>query len=143
MGCVHCRKGVGVNSILCTGCSHWIHKKCSSIRGRLTPNPPFKCSRCFGTALVPLMEDLWTLLLLMDNSLLLSTPLICYLGDIISAGGGCEAATVTRVRAAWGKFQELLPILGSKSLSSHTHGRVYSSYVRGGGACFMLVNAGL
>lgn len=29
----------------------------------------------------------------------------CYLGDSIPAGVGCEAATVTSVRAAWGKFQ--------------------------------------
>ena len=83
-----------------------------------------------------------------DGQQLAVVDSFCYLGDIISAGGGCEAATVTRVRAAWGKFQELLPILGSKSLSSHTHGRVYSSCVVSGGgggwwACFLLVNAGL
>ena len=35
----------------------------------------------------------------------------CCLGDSISAGGGCEAATTTRVRAAWGKFRKMLPIL--------------------------------
>ena len=41
----------------------------------------------------------------------------CYLGDNITAGGGYEASTVTRIRAAMGKFQGLLPIFGSKSLS--------------------------
>ena len=31
--CHVCWKGVGVNSILCTGCSHWIHKKAVSAGG--------------------------------------------------------------------------------------------------------------
>jgi len=30
-----CKKGVGSNSICCTKCKKWIHKKCSGIRGRL------------------------------------------------------------------------------------------------------------
>ena len=51
-----------------------------------------------------------------DGQQLAVVDSFCYLGDNISAGGGCEAATVTRIRAVWGKFQELLPILGSKSL---------------------------
>ena len=55
----------------------------------------------------------------------------CYLGDTIAASGGCEATTVTRVRAAWGKFRELLPLLCSKSLSLHTRGKVYNTCVRG------------
>ena len=34
-----CRKGVGSNSILCEGCSHWVHRRCSGIVGVLAPNP--------------------------------------------------------------------------------------------------------
>ena len=71
----------------------------------------------------------------------------CYLGDSISAGGGSEAATVSRVSVAWGKFWELLPILGSKSLSLHTGyvvvcSRVYNSFIRRVHVCFMLLKAG-
>ena len=33
----------------------------------------------------------------------------CYLGDMLSAGGGCEMAVTTRVKTAWKKFRELLP----------------------------------
>ena len=77
------------------------------------------------------MEDIWTPDVTVDGQQLAVVDSFCYLGDSISAGGGCEAATVTRVRTAWGKFRELQPILGSKSLSSHTRGRVYSSCVRG------------
>ena len=39
-----------------------------------------------------------------------------YLGDNISASGGCEAATITRVRAAWVKFRKILLILSCKNL---------------------------
>ena len=37
----------------------------------------------------------------------------CYLGDMLSAGGGCEMAVTTRVETAWKKFRELLPVLTS------------------------------
>ena len=54
----------------------------------------------------------------------------CYLGDMLSAGGGCEMAVTTRVKNAWKKFRELLPVLTSRHLSYKTHGHVYSSCVR-------------
>ena len=54
----------------------------------------------------------------------------CYLGDMLSAGGGCEMAVTTRVKTAWKKFRELLPVLTSRHLSYKTSGHVYSSCVR-------------
>ena len=48
--CGVCRRGVGSNSILCSGCSHWIHKACSGLKGRLTEDPTFICSRCKSLA---------------------------------------------------------------------------------------------
>ena len=53
----------------------------------------------------------------------------CYLGDMLSAGGGCEMAVTTRVKTAWKKFRELLPVLTSRHLSYKTRGHVYSSCV--------------
>ena len=50
----------------------------------------------------------------------------CYLGDMLSAGGGCEIAVTTRVKTAWKKFRELLPVLTSYK----TRGHVYSFCVR-------------
>ena len=32
----------------------------------------------------------------------------CYLGDMLSAAGGCELSTTKRVKTAWKKFKELL-----------------------------------
>ena len=54
----------------------------------------------------------------------------CYLGDMLSSGGGCEMAVTTRVKTAWKKFRELLPVLTSRHLSYKTRGHVYSSCVR-------------
>ena len=54
----------------------------------------------------------------------------CYLGDILSAAGGCELLTTTRVKTAWKKFKDLLPVLSSHHLSFKTHGCVYSSVRR-------------
>ena len=54
----------------------------------------------------------------------------CYLGDMLSAAGGCELSTTTRVKTAWKKFKDLLPVLSSHHLSFKTYGRVYSSCVR-------------
>ena len=51
----------------------------------------------------------------------------CYLGDMLSAGGGCEIAVTTRVKKAWKKFRELLPVLTSHHLSYKTCSLVYSS----------------
>ena len=55
----------------------------------------------------------------------------CYLGDMLSAGGGCEMVVTTRVKTAWKKFRELhvLPVLTSRHLPYKTHGHVYSSCV--------------
>ena len=54
----------------------------------------------------------------------------CYLGDMLSAAGGCELSTTTHVKTAWKKFKDLLPVLSSGHLSFKTSGRVYSSCVR-------------
>ena len=52
----------------------------------------------------------------------------CYLGDMLS-----EPAAVNfqpqRVKTAWKKFKELLPVLSSRHLSFKTRGHVYSSCV--------------
>ena len=48
--CAICRSGVGVNSIECSQCKLWVHKKCSGLTGRLVADPEFVCQRCRGVA---------------------------------------------------------------------------------------------
>ena len=120
-----CRSGVGRNSIFCNGCSHWVHKRCSNILGRLTVDPAYwPCSRCLDR----LMPECVTMLSLKTKRS--NCRLLFYLGDSITPGGGCEAATVTRSRCSWGKFRELLPILVSTNISLATHRKIYVTCVR-------------
>ena len=53
----------------------------------------------------------------------------CYLGDMLSAAGGCELSATTYVKTAWKKFKDLLSVLSSCHLSYKTCGCVYSSCV--------------
>ena len=48
--CAVCRSGVGVNSIQCSQCMYWVHKKCSGVRGRLAEDPDYVCPRCYDQA---------------------------------------------------------------------------------------------
>ena len=49
---------------------------------------------------------------------------------MLSAAGGCELSTTTRVKTAWKKLKELKPVLSSRHLCFKTRGRVYSTCVR-------------
>ena len=126
--CAVCCKGVGRNSICCSKCLLWVHKKCSGIKGRLSSDPDFVCSRCQGLARpidgrpvksVPVSGEL----LDVEDS-------FCYLGDMLGAGGGCTQAVIARCGVAWGKFRKLLPVLTSRHLPFKVKGRVYNSCVR-------------
>ena len=44
----------------------------------------------------------------------------CYLGDMLSTGGGCEIVVTTCVKTAWKKFRELLTVLTSRHLLQDT-----------------------
>ena len=103
--CTVCRKGVGSNSILCKSCNCWVHKRCSGIRGRLQVVPDFECAVCAGKQVTPARVERFVY---RDISLECVDKL-CYLGDMISAGGGVEAAVIARIRSGWRKFKESLP----------------------------------
>ena len=126
--CGVCRKGTGSNSIFCEGCSHWVHHKCSGISGRLTEDPNYRCGRCRGTArpidVRPATE------FKVGDEVVDVVDNFCYLGDTMCAGGGCSRAITTRVRCAWGKFRELLPLLTSNSISWLRKGQLYGACVR-------------
>ena len=62
-------------------------------------------------------------------------PEFYYLGDMLSAGGGCELASITRCKWAWAKFRQLLPLLANCHLSSLTRGGVYTTCVKRAVTC--------
>ena len=117
---------MGSNSIFCKVCKHWVHKKCSGPK-RLTEGPDYRCTRCQGTA-HPLDSRPQREIQVGPDKLEVEAS-FCYLGDMLSAAGGCELSTTTHVKTSWKKFKELIPVLSSRHLSFKTCGRVYSSCV--------------
>ena len=41
----------------------------------------------------------------------------CYLGGMLSAGGGCEFDSIARCKCAWSKFRQIQPFLSNCCLS--------------------------
>ena len=121
--CAVCCTGVGSNSIFCKGCKHWV--KCSGLK-RLTEDPDYRCIRRQGTAC--LLDDRPQTEIQVGPDKLEEVASFCHLGDMLSAAGGCELSTTSRVKTAW-KFKKLKPVLSSRHLSFKARGRVYSSCV--------------
>ena len=88
----------------------------------------FTCARCLGTARA--IDGRQSLEVEVGNEKLEVVPEFCYLGDMLSAGGGCELVAITRCKCAWGKFRQLLPLLINRQVPLLTRGKVYSSCVR-------------
>ena len=105
--CSVCCTEVGNNSIYCNGCKLWVHKKCSGLQ-RLTPNPDYRCACCMGNAR-PIDGRPQNEVQVGPDKLGVVAS-FCYMGGMLSAGGGCEMAVTTRVKTAWKKFRELLRI---------------------------------
>ena len=125
--CAVCLTGVGNNSIYCNGCKLWVHKKCSGLQ-RLTTNPDYRYARCMGNARP--IEGRPQNEVQVGPDKLEVVASFYYLGDMLSAGGGCEITVTSRVKTAWKKFRELPPVLTSRHLSYKTRGYVYSSCVQ-------------
>ena len=111
------QSGVGSsNTIFCGGCKRWVHKKCSGIKGLLRPDHEFMCARCLGTAWA--IDEREVSEVEVGNEKLEVVPEFCYLGDMLSAGGGCKLAAITCCKCAWGEFRQLLPLLTNRPVSS-------------------------
>ena len=116
-----CLTGVGnINAILCGGCKRWVHKKCSGMRGRLLPDSEFWCARCLGTTRA--IDERQSLEVEVGNENLEVVPEFCYLGDMLSAGGGCELAAITCSKCLLGMFWQLLPLLTNRQVPLLTRG---------------------
>ena len=87
--CGVCQSGVGSsNAIFCGGCKRWVNKKCSGIKGPLRSDPEFRCARCLGTARAIVEREVSEVEV--GNEKLEVVPEFYYLGDMLSAGDGCD-----------------------------------------------------
>ena len=119
---------MGSNSIYCSDCKHWVHKKCSRIHGRLIEDESFRCDRCLGLAR-PIDGRPCDSIMLKEHTVEVVDS-FCYLGDTIGAGGGCTLGAIARCRAAWGKFRELLPLLTNRYINIKVRGKIFDVCVR-------------
>lgn len=74
---------------LCSVCNLWVHKK-YGIVGRLANNPLYVCLRCLRTG--RLIDGRLATNIVVNGSELDAPSKFCYLGDMLSAGGGCNQA---------------------------------------------------
>ena len=96
--CAVCCTGVGSNSIFCNGCKHWVHKKCSGLK-RLKKDPDYRCTQCKGFARPLDGRPQKEVQVGLDKLEVVAS--FCYLGDMLSAAGGCELSTPTCVTSFW------------------------------------------
>ena len=127
--CAVCRTGVGASSIQCTKCNFWVHKKCSGLK-TIKSTSDYACPRCKGAKDVRPLDGRPFEEVQVGDSTLEAVDRFCYLGDMLSSGGGCMAAAIARCRCAWGKFRENLPLLTARALPFKIRGRLFTSVVR-------------
>ena len=85
--------------MVCSQCKLWVHKKCSGLTGRLVADPEFVCQRCRGVAYP--IDGRPVTHVDVDGTQLDVEATFWYLGDMFSAGGGCDHAIAARCCAAW------------------------------------------
>ena len=79
------------------------------MKGRLRSVADYKCRKCTGE--VRPHDGQPEESVVIRNDSLEEVNKFCYLGDVISAGGGIEESIVSIIRCGWKKFRELLPVL--------------------------------
>ena len=120
-----CSLRVKANSALCAKCGRWIHGRCAGVKKvTLKFSWNFTCRKCDGN-IVEAVEQEETLCGEVE-----SVMEFTYLGDRVSAGGGCEAAVNARARCGWVKYRECGELLYGRRFPLKLKGAVYGSYVR-------------
>ena len=130
--CGVCSKGAGSNSLQCTSCQKWVHKKCSGIKGSMSKvAKSLICRGCLNLVTGNLVTSAGrTSVDIPVGAKLESVDKFCYLGDMLSVDGDADAAVEARMRIGWNKFRQLVPLLTNKDMSLIMRGRLYSSCVR-------------
>ena len=113
---------VKASSVMCLQCGKWIHGRCAKMKGVIPKlSKKFICGKCEGNVGEAVEQE---------DKLCDEVETACeftYLGDRVSAGGGCEAA---RTRCGWVKFRECGELVYGRRFPLRPKGAVYESYVR-------------
>jgi len=124
--CGVCSRSVGGNSIQCTSCQKWVHKKCSGKGYKVMKS--FICRDCLN----PVTSRGHTCVDIGASTNLESVDKFCYLGDMMSVDGDADAAVQARIRTEWNKFRQLVPLLTNNDIlvSLIIRGRLQSNCVQ-------------
>jgi len=92
--CGVCGRGGGSNSIQCTSCHKWVHKKCSGIKVSMYKvMRSFICRGCSN----PVISAGHTRVDIGASANLEVVDKFCYLGDMLSVDGDANAAVEVRI----------------------------------------------
>ena len=83
-----CGEGVGANSIQCSDCCGWVHKRCSGVRCPLVTIQSFKRRICLTDEGVRCEGERMENLNLENGEVLEGVSKFCYLGDMLNGEGG-------------------------------------------------------
>ena len=98
--CTVCGKGVGSNSIRCTGCSRWVYKRCSGLKGSLVRSEDTFVRKACERAGDEEDRNVKESLDLGNGVHLEKAGKFCYLSDMLNRDGGANSAYVARVCCA-------------------------------------------
>ena len=125
--CGCCGKNVGVNSVLCTECGKWCHKRCSGLRNVNQAGENYKCPRCVRGNREQRREEQT---MEVDGGELEVVDQFCYLGDMLTCEAGAGEAARVRLAAAWNKWREISGLLTNKSIPLKNRAEIYCACVR-------------
>ena len=123
--CVVCSLRVKANSVLCLLCGKWMHGRCARLK-RVAPkfSRNFACRKYEGNIGEAVEQEEK----LCDE--VEAVRKFAYVGDRVSAGGGCEAAVTARTGCEWVKFRECSEFLYGRGFPLRLKGVVYESYIK-------------
>jgi len=111
--CGVCGRGVGCNSIQCTSCHKWVHKRCSGITGSMYKvMKSFICRGCSN----PEISIGHTSVDIGASANLEVVDKFCYVGDMLSVDGDADASVEARIRIGWIKFRQLVSLLTNRDI---------------------------
>ena len=122
--CVVCSLRVRAISALCQLCGKWIQGICAGVK-RVTPKflRYLTCRKCEGNIREAVEQEE----ILIDE--MHTVGGLTYLGDRVSAGGGCESAETARTRCGWVRIRERDELLNCRRSSLRLKDAVYERNV--------------
>ena len=123
--CGVCSLRVKDNSVLCSHCGKWVHGRCAGVKmvtQKFSRN--LACRKCEGNIGQAVEQEE----MLCDE--VETVREFTYLSDMVSAGGGCEAAVTATTNFGWVKFRECGELLYGRIFPLRLIGAVHKSYVR-------------